>query len=174
MDVMEVIRTRRSTRSFQPRSLDAQAMEAIETAILNSPSGSNAQESHFVIVKDPDQIRRIKRFAPGLSGQPAAVVVLCSNRREALIRGGTDTVQTLRFVNLGIAAAYILLVTSSLQLGNCPVRSFHKKAVQTLLQLPEDVEPELLITVGHPAEPPRPKVSKPVTEVISYDRFGTR
>ncbi|MCL6633537.1 MAG: hypothetical protein K6T63_13015 [Alicyclobacillus herbarius] len=63
---------------------------------------------------------------------------MCSKRREAFIRGGTDTVETLRFINLGIFLVYILLATSSLRLGNCPVRSFHKKAVHTLLELPEE------------------------------------
>ncbi|WJH36908.1 nitroreductase family protein [Paenibacillus sp. CC-CFT747] len=110
--------------------------EALEQAVLNSPSGSNAQESHFVIVQEPDQIRRVKRFAQGVSGNPAAVVVLCSNRVEALAKGGADTAETLRFVNLGIAAAYILLTAQSLGVSSCPARSFHAKAIQQLLGLP--------------------------------------
>lgn len=172
MDVIDAVRTRRSTRKFEQRPLTREMIEAIETAIRHSPSGSNARESHFVIVQDPGQIRCMKRFAPGLSGDPSAVVVLCSNQREALERGGADTAETLRFVNMGIAASYILLTTYSLGLGNCPVRSFHRGAIKEIVALPEDVEPELLITLGYPAEPPRPKTNKPTTEVISYDRYG--
>ncbi|WAH37109.1 nitroreductase family protein [Alicyclobacillus dauci] len=174
MDVLEAIRSRRSTRSFEPRGLEPEIINAIETAITSSPSGSNAQESHFVIVQDPAQIRRIKRFAPGLSGDPAAVVVLCSNRRDALERGGADTAEVLRFVNMGIAAAYVLLTTFSFGLGNCPVRSFHRGAIKEIVGLPGDIEPELLITMGYPAEPPRLKTSMPMTEVISHDHFGHR
>lgn len=139
MNVLDAIKIRRSIRSFERRSLPPEVIQSIEDAILHSPSGSNAQESHFVIVQDPDQIRRIKRFAQGLSGDPAAVVVLCTNKEEALARGGLDTAEVLRFVNLGIARRY---------------------------------RTELLISLGYSNQPPRPKSSKPVREVISYDQYG--
>ncbi|MFC5449371.1 nitroreductase family protein [Paenibacillus aestuarii] len=173
LNVLESIKTRRSTRSYDTaRRLPEDIFAALEEAVLNSPSGSNAQESHFVIVQDPHQIRRVKRFAQGVSGNPAAVVVLCTNQKEALEKGGVDTAETLRFVNLGIAAAYILLTAQSLGVSSCPARSFHTKAVQQLLRLPEDVVPELLITLGYADQPPRPKTSKPSREVISYDQYG--
>lgn len=172
MEVLKAIKTRRSVRSFDDRPLPAEVIDAIEDAILHSPSGSNAQESHFVIIQDAAQIRRIKRFAQGLSGQPAAVLVLCSNQSEAFTRGGVDSVEVLRFVNLGIAASYILLTTQSLGVGNCPVRSFHREAIKKILELPCDVEPELLISLGYPDQPTRPKSSKPVREVISFDQYG--
>lgn len=173
LDVLESIKTRRSTRSYDTkRRLPRDIFEALEEAVLNSPSGSNAQESHFVIVQEPDQIRRVKRFAQGVSGNPAAVVVLCTNQKEALEKGGSDTAEALRFVNLGIAAAYIMLTAQSLDVSSCPARSFHPKAVQQLLGLPEEVVPELLITLGYADQPPRPKTSKPSREVISYDQYG--
>jgi nitroreductase len=172
LDVLEAIKTRRSTRSFDKQALPKEVFEAIEDAILNSPSGSNAQESHFVIVQDPMQIRRIKRFAQGLSGDPAALVVLCTNDAEALSRGGIDTAELLRYVNLGIAAAYVLLSAQSLEVASCPARSFHQKSIKEIIGLPDEVQPELLISLGYANQPPRPKTSKPAREVISYDRYG--
>jgi albonoursin synthase len=172
MEVMDAIKSRRSTRSFGQRPLPKELIEDIENAILNSPSGSNAQESHFVIVQDEKQINLIKRFAPGLSGKPAAVVVLCSNGTESLIQGGMDTAEVLRFVNLGIAASYILLAAHSNGVGNCPVRSFHAKAIKNIIGLPDDVEPELLISLGYADMQPRLKTSKQKREVISYDQYG--
>ncbi|MFC0414018.1 nitroreductase family protein [Cytobacillus solani] len=172
MEVIEAVKTRRSTRSFDPRVLPTEIMKDIENAILNSPSGSNAQESHFVIVQDERQIKNMKRFAPGLSGNPAAIVVLCSNANESFIRGGKDSEEVLRFVNLGIAAAYILLTAHSDGVGNCPVRSFHKESIKRILDLPPEIEPELLISLGYADRPPRPKTSKHVQEVISFDHYG--
>jgi len=173
LDVLEAIKTRRSSRSFQESDgLPEEIMEAIEQSIINSPSGSNAQESHFVIVQDKEQLKRIKRFSPGLSGNPSLVIVLCSNAREALEKGGKDSEEVLRFVNLGIVAAYILLSTHTLGLGNCPVRSFHKEAIKKLLELPHEMEPELLISLGYSKESPRKKISRSKEEVISFDKYG--
>lgn len=173
MDVLEAIKTRRSLRSFAERGgLPIEVVDSIEQSILHSPSGSNAQESHFLIVQNKEQIKRIKRFSPGLLGDPAAVIVLCSNPAEALHKGGKDSEEVLRFVNLGIVAAYILLSTHSLGIGNCPVRSFHKKAIKELLALPHEMEPELLISLGYSKESPRKKKNRAKEEVISFDRYG--
>lgn len=174
MDVLEAIRTRRSTRAFRAEPLSDDVIRAVEDAVLHSPSGSNAQDFHAILVRDQQQIRRIRRFAPGLAGTPAAVVVMCSNRVEARRRGGRDGEAALRLINTGIATAYILLATHGLGVGNCPVRSFHRGAVKRLLGLPPEVDPELLIALGYPAAPPRSKKSKPVTEVVSYERYGQR
>lgn len=172
MEVLEAVKTRRSARSFERRQLPPGIIAAIEDTIFHSPSGSNAQESHLIIVQDPAQLRQIKRFSQGLSGEPAAVVVLCSNRTEALVRGGTDTVEVLRFVNLGISAAYILLTAHSLGVASCPVRGFHQGALKEILGLPEDVDPELVICLGYADQPPRPKTTKQAREVISHDHYG--
>lgn len=174
MNVLEAIQTRRSVRSFQKQLLPAEAIAALEQAILHSPSGSNAQESHVVIVQNPRLLRQIKRFSPGLSGNPAALLILCSNRTEALQRGGEDTAEVLRFVNLGITAANVLLTAHSLGIGSCPVRSFHQQAIKSLVNLPEEVDPELLISLGYADQPPRPKTMKEIKEVISYDEYGNQ
>jgi len=173
MEVIDAIKSRRSTRSFEQRPLPNEVIQDIESAILSSPSGSNAQESHFVVVQDQSQIHLIKRFAPGLSGNPAAIVVLCSNGTAALEQGGIDTSEVLRFVNLGIAASYIILAAHSNGVGNCPVRSFHGPSIKRILELPNNVDPELLISLGYSDTPPRPKTSKEKQEVISHDKYGS-
>lgn len=173
MEVIEAVKTRRSARAFEQRPLPPEVMETIKDAVLHSPSGSHSQESHFVIVQDKQQLKRIKRFAQGLFGDPTAVIVLCSNQTESLLRGGIDTAEVLRFVNLGIAAGNILLSAHSQGVGTCPIRSFHRESIKQIVGLPQDVEPELLISLGYTDQQPKPKTSKPAQEVISYDRYGT-
>ncbi len=172
LDITKAIKTRRSIRAFTQTPIPSEVFKSIEEAILYSPSGSNAQESHFVIVQDKGQIKKLKRFAQGVADYPAAIVVICSNKEEALKRGGLDTLEALRFVNIGIVASYIMLVTHSYGVGSCPARSFHQKSVKYILQLPDEIEPELLISLGYPNQTPRPKNMKQTNEVISYDKFG--
>jgi len=172
MDVLETIKTRRSARSFADQPLGPHIVEAIEEAILYSPSASNAQEAHVVIVQEKARIRQIKRFAQGLSGWPAALVILCSNRDEALARGGIDSAETLRFINLGVAASAVMLTAQSLGVASCPVRSFHGESVAAIAGLPEAVRPELMISLGYADQPPRPKTSKLLREMISYEQYG--
>lgn len=172
MDVLEAVKARRSTRSFAKRRLEPHVLKAVEEAVLHSPSASNAQEAHVVIVQDEARIRQIKRFAQGLSGTPSAIVVLCTNRKEALARGGIDSAEVLRFINLGVAASAIMLTVQSLGASSCPVRSFHRPSIAAIAGLPEEIMPELLISLGYADREPRPKTSKLMREMISYERYG--
>lgn len=172
MDVLETIKARRSARSFAGKRLEPNILEAIEEAILHSPSASNAQESHYVIVQDEVRIKQIKRFAQGLSGKPAALVVLCTNQKEALARGGIDSAEVLRLINLGVAASAIMLTAQSLGAASCPVRSFHQQSIAAITGLPEEVKPELLISIGYADQQPRPKTSKLLREMISFEQYG--
>lgn len=155
MEALEAIKTRRSVRSFKQVAIPEKIFAVIEEVIMHCPSGGNSQESHFVIIREQEQIRKIKRFAQGVSGMPAAIIVLCTN-------------------NLGIAASYIMLATHANGIANCPVRSFHQAAIKKIIGLPEEIEPELLISLGYADHTPRPKNVKSLTEVISYEQYGKR
>ena len=56
-----------------------------------------------------------------------------------------------RFIDVGTAAATIQLAAHSLGIGAGPVTSFSKAAVGTLLRLPDGLEPDLIVCLGHPA-----------------------
>jgi len=172
VEVMEAIRSRRSIRKFKDEPVPADVLSRLEEAFVRSPSASNAQEGHMVLVSDGEQVRRVERFAPGLSGKPPALIVLCCNQEVALEGGGQEGAELLRYMNVGFSAAEIILAAHASGLGTCPVRSFHQGAVQRLLELPPEVVPELIITLGVPAETPGPKPMLPIEGRISYDRYG--
>ena len=45
----------------------------------------------------------------------------------------------------------MLLAAHALELGSGPVTSFNKVAVGIILNLPDNVTPELMVCIGHPA-----------------------
>jgi nitroreductase len=54
----------------------------------------------------------------------------------------------------------ITLAAYAQGLGTCVVASFHAKAVQRLLGLPERIVPVLIVAVGHAAKVPKPPARK--------------
>jgi len=109
VEVMEAIRSRRSIRKFKDEPVPADVLSRLEEAFVRSPSASNAQEGHMVLVSDGEQVRRVERFAPGLSGKPPALIVLCCNQEVALEGGGQEGAELLRYMNVGFSAAEIIL-----------------------------------------------------------------
>lgn len=170
MEVWEAIRGRRSVRSFLPRPVERELLERLVEAAIWAPSGGNAQTWHFVVVTDPEQLRRIKAVSPGLLGDPPAVIAICQDLEEARRKGGELGASFLAPVDAAMAAQNILLAAHDAGLGTCVIASFHKRAVARLLGLPEGMEPVLLVSVGWPEEvPPPPRRRR---DVVSFEVYG--
>jgi nitroreductase len=146
---------RRSIRKFTKEEVPEDSLRKILEAGIWAPSGSNAQPWRFVLVRKC--IDKVRMFSPGLFGEPSALIVICSDRERAERGEEPLSMDLATFMDIGAAAQNMMLRAYELGIGSCPVRSFNQKAVQKLLDLPEDKIPELIITLGYPDEkPPAP------------------
>lgn len=170
MEVLEAIKGRRSVRSFLDRPVDREILEQLVEAAIWAPSGGNAQTWRFVVITDPERIRRIKTVSPGLLGDPPAVIAVCQDLDEARAKGGELGASFLAQVDAAMATQNLLLAAHDAGLGTCVVASFHRGAVGRLLGLPDGVEPLLLVSVGWPARfPPPPRRRE---GVVFFEVYG--
>jgi nitroreductase len=150
--------------------VERELLERLVEAAIWAPSGGNAQTWHFVVITDPEQLRRIKTVSPGLLGDPPAVIAICQDLEEARRKGGELGASFLAPVDAAMAAQNILLAAHDAGLGTCVIASFHKRAVARLLGLPEGMEPVVLVSVGWPEEvPPPPRRRR---DVVSFEVYG--
>jgi len=170
MEVWEAIKGRRSVRLFLDRPVEREHLEKLVEAAIWAPSGGNAQTWHFVVVTGLEQLRRIKTVSPGLLGDPPAVIAICQDLEEARRKGGELGASFLAPVDAAMAAQNILLAAHAAGLGTCVIASFHREAVARLLELPEGIEPILLISVGWPKEVPLPPPRR--KDVLHYEVYG--
>ena len=174
MEFFEVVYSRRSIRKFLDRDVEDEKIIKILDAARWAPSGGNIQPWRFIVVKDRKLIKLIKDFAPGMIGEPPVLIVVCSDRREAYEKGGVLGRDYLSIVDCAMATENMLLAAKALGLGSCVIRSFNPKAVKEILELPEPVEPELLVAIGYPAEEPSPPPRKELKEITYINRYGVR
>lgn len=171
MDVLEAVKTRRSVREFNDQEIPESKLRELLDALVWTPTGSNAQETNYILVRQPEQIARIKKFSAGLFGWPKALIVIASDQKQARERGGELGLGRMGGINVGIAAAHVLLLGHSLGLGTCPCISFNQEAVAYFLELPEHLVPQLIITLGYrKGETPAP-IRRLPEEVMHYDRY---
>ena len=167
MDVLEVIRGRRSVRSFLVRPVQDELLERVVDAAQWAPSGGNRQRWRFVVVTSPATVDLIRQLTPGILGDPPAILVICS------LREGDDTIASrMGGFEYAMAAQNAMLAAHALGLGACPVGSFSSTAIKELLSIPAGVEPEILIAIGHPAQEPKPPSRPTVGEVAFRDEYG--
>ena len=55
MDFYEVIKTRRSVRSYKQDPIPEDILKKVLNAARIAPSGSNRQPWYFIIIKDPER-----------------------------------------------------------------------------------------------------------------------
>ena len=161
--LLEIIKSRRSTRAFAGDPIPYETLLLLLEAARWAPSGGNQQAWLFLVVQQAAGIQKIKFFSPGLSGQPAALLVLCA---DSTAEG--DTI----LMDLAMAAENVMLTATEHGLGSCAVRSFNRKAVQTLLNLPSHLSPELITSLGYPAGPARVSTRRALAEVVHWEHYG--
>jgi len=71
-----------------------------------------------------------------------------------------------------MAAENMLLAAHALGLGACPVKSFSAAAVKEILELPDGIEPELILMIGYPDETPPVPPKHPLKEIAFLDKYG--
>jgi len=139
-------------------------------AAVWSPSGSNAQAWEFIVVENNDAIKKIKTFSPGIFGNPAAMIIVCRDLKRAYEVCGELGRDILSLMDVSMASQNIMLAAYDLGIGSCAVRSFGISAVKRLYDLPEHINPELLITLGYPEKAPEPPKRRGVSEVVHWGR----
>lgn len=169
MDLIEVIKNRRSIRTFTDVPIGKNLLLELVNAGIWAPSAGNMQVWRFIIITDPDKIEKIKNLSPGIFGNPKAIISVCSDFDEATKKGGPQG-EHFAIIDASMAAENILLAAHNKGLGACVIGSFHTLALQKLLKLPPNIKPILLIILGFPAEAPNPPKRK-FEEIIWWEVF---
>jgi len=168
VETFDAIKGRRSVRSYKDRKIPKEQLEKILEAAIWSPSGSNAQAWEFIVVENDDAIKKIKTFSPGIFGDPAAIIIVCRDLKRAYEICGELGRDTLSLMDISMASQNIMLAGHDLGIGSCAVWSFGISAIKRLYDLPEYINPELLITLGYPEEMPKPPRRRGINEVVHW------
>jgi len=169
MDLFETIYGRRSIRRYTDQPIERAVLEKLLDAARWAPSSGNRNPWRFVVVTSAVQKQLLLRFTPGAGGLPAAIIVICIEPKESDVKEGA---RLIYMADAAIASQNIALAAHALGLGTCMVVSFAAVALRTLLNLPDEVFPCILLTAGHPAESPEPPPRRPIDEIAFSDEYG--
>ncbi|MDF3301403.1 nitroreductase family protein [Streptomyces tropicalis] len=170
--VLAAIRTRRVTRALTDEPVRAEDLHTVLRSARYAPHAGNRRLHRFVAVDRQHLLDAIRLFSPGMLQRPKALIAICvdENRVRAY---GFPPHKPGPFIDVGTAAATMLLAAHSLGLGAGPVTSFSKAAVATLLGLDPGVTPHLMVCLGHPAPEQPPGMNRardPWDDFVQWNR----
>lgn len=194
---MDAIARRRMIRRYTDRPVPRETVIALLEAATRAPSPHNRQPWRFVVLTGKARARlaaamgarlREDLTRDGLAPEQIARDVERSYQRITSAPVGILTCMTLRDMDVypddrrnaaerwiagqAVAAAIqnILLAATDLGLGACWMCAplFCPDTVIETLGLPEDWQPQALITIGHPADAGTGRNRRPVDEVTIW------
>jgi nitroreductase len=149
-DVLAAIRSRRVVRAMAPDPIPRPLLETILDAARWAPSAGNRHLQQFAVTDDATILRVLRMVSPGMLQRPAAAIVICTDRERAAGYGFPAGAPGL-LIDVGTAAATIMLAAHAVGIGAGPVTSFSRAAAAVVLQLPNGWQAEMIICLGYPA-----------------------
>jgi len=156
--MIELLRNRRSIRSYTEQPIDRESIDLLIEAALRAPSSRNNQPWSFVVVDDPQLLEKLslakENGSAFLKKAPLGIVVC-----------GDPAKSDVWVEDCAIAAILIQVVAQSLGLGSCWIQIRERRHdagimaqdyLREALGIPEQIMVACIISIGHPAEQKTP------------------
>ena len=169
MDFLELVRSRYSVRAYEPTPVEEEKLQLVLEAAILAPTAANRQPFRLIVIATEGREAELRRIYPAKwFTQAPLVICACTIPDEGWVRvdgkGYAD-------VDVTIAMDHLILAARSLDLGTCWIAAFDPAVARKVLGLPDDVEPVAFTPLGYPADQPRAKTRKPISELVRYERW---
>lgn len=171
MEFYEVIKSRKSIRKYKPDPIREEILNRILDAARLAPSAKNIQPWKFIVVKDALIKQQLVTACRNQEFITQAPVVICAVALEKIAWGKMGGYWSSYSVDLAIALEHIILAATNEGLGTCWVGAYDEKEVKRILNIPEDVKVIALTPIGFPDQISESKPRKPLSEIISSDKY---
>ena len=165
MKMIELIKTRRSIRSYLPDRIDMDILTEIVDCGRLAPSATNRQPMAFHIVQKEELLELVFRTLswagyiapegnPKLGKEPMAYIVVLVRKEFA---------DTITKHDAGAAIENMILAAWSYGIGSCWLGSVKREELTEILQIPAEYRIDSVISLGYPAETPVMEESEETT-----------
>jgi len=165
MSLLDLILSRRSIRRYENKDISEEVLQQILETGRQAPSAANRQPIHFVVVNDHDTLKILcdTLFSRFVKYAPVAIVG-CADIKSLLTGKWAIVDTTIAMQNMVIAAW-------TLGIGSCWIGACDEEKVKELLKIPDKWKVVALVTLGYPAEQPKPRKKKVFEEMFSFNSF---
>jgi nitroreductase len=169
MEFSELIETRYSVRAYKPDPVEDEKLQQVLEAARMAPTAVNRQPFQLIVIHTKGREEELNRiYGRDWFVQPPLVICICGvpdlawSRRDGM---------NYYIVDVSIAMDHLILAATDLGLGTCWIGAFDPDAAREVLGLPDTVEPIAFTPLGYPADEPKQKKRKPLSELVRYENW---
>lgn len=169
MEFINLIQTRYSVRAYRSDPVEEDKLQRVLEAARLAPTAANRQPFQLIVIHTQGREEELKRIYPReWFAQAPLVICACGLSTKAWVsQEGVNYV----YVDVAIVMDHLILAAADLGLGTCWVGAFDRQAAREVLGLPGEVEPIAMTPLGYPADQPKPKERKALSELVRYERW---
>lgn len=151
METLKAILTRRSIRKYSSLTIPEEYYEVLLKAAMHAPSARNRQPWHFIIVTDRDNLAKLAEVSPSwkMLQEATSAIVVCGDLT-------LEDSESFIIQDCSAATQNILLAAHELGLGTVWLgvhpREDRLVPLKNILQIPENIVPVSMISIGNPDE----------------------
>ena len=148
MELMDVLRERKSVRSYREDGVEQEKLEKVLEAARIAPSWQNKQCWSFIVVSDKELIKKLGGNINGWLKDAPLTIVACGDPRQSGDRNGVQ----YYLVDVSIAMQQLVLAATDLGLGTCWLGAFDETVVRQTLGIPDGIKVVAMTPLGYPTE----------------------
>ncbi|MFQ5964970.1 MAG: nitroreductase family protein [Candidatus Scalinduaceae bacterium] len=150
MNILRIIKERRSVRKFLNNSIPKEIQDALKEAIIWAPSAGNLQSRKFYFVFNRAIKKDLAKAALSQSfiAEAPLVIIACMDIRIKDYYGERG-VSLYAIQDVAASIQNVLLVAHEQGLASVWIGAFHEDEVHKILKLPKFLRPISIIPVGY-------------------------
>jgi len=169
MDILEIIKKRRSIRKHKAKEIPQEIINELIEALIWAPSAGNLQSRkfYFVFKKEIKDGLAEASYGQDFISQAPLVIVGCVDE-EKIAKYGERGKNLYGICDVSASIQNLMLVATAKGLGTCWVGGFDENKVKEILNLPNHLRPIVILPVGYPDEDPNPPKRVSKNEAIEF------
>ncbi len=166
MDAYECVLTKLDVREYSSKAVPAEVRLKILEAARLTASGVNSQHWRFILVLNPDSLRRLAEdsdWGKWVAGANFAIIVL------------TNPKYAFHAIDAGRVIQDMQLAAWNYGVVSCIFTGVKEKELRKDFNIPIELNPTVVVGFGYPSRKitGRKKDRRPLTELAFLERFGT-
>jgi nitroreductase len=171
MPFIDLVRRRQSVRAYRPDPVPDDVLAQILEAGRLAPTAANRQPIRIIVVHVAGREAELRRIYDRDWFVAAPLVLcVCAVPSEAWRRTRYDG-RSHADIDAAIVMDHMILAAADAGLGTCWIAAFDPAAARDVLGIPEDGEPMLFTPLGLPADSPREKERRLLSDLVRYEHW---
>ncbi|MEA3495320.1 MAG: nitroreductase family protein [Bacteroidota bacterium] len=151
MSFLDLAKRRYSSRNYLDKEVEKEKIEQILEAGRIAPSANNKQPWHFIVITNSEIRDEINScYKREWINDAPVVLVICGDHSKSWKRSYDNKDHC--DIDVSIAVDHMTLAATDLGLATCWICAFDKFKCSKILELPEHIEPIVMLPLAYPAD----------------------